>query len=89
MEPSEIVRTTRKGEGQNVREFSETLSDILPSGCSSSLVSHWEVKRIRLNYEKMFYLYTHAANPKLRNMAAGVMRELKPERAAADIARYS
>ena len=85
MKPSEIVKATRLGMGKNQREFADMLSGALASGCSLALVSHWEIGRINLNYEKMYYLYRHAPAREVADMAAGILRELNPARAEQDV----
>lgn len=88
MEYGEIVRSTRQAMGKNVRDFALLLDRASASGCSSSLVGHWETGQRRPVYERFDYIYRHTDDPQVREMAGAILNKLDPDRAADDLKRY-
>jgi transcriptional regulator with XRE-family HTH domain len=72
------IRYTRNKLGLSLRQFGPLVFR------SFQLIQKWETGENTPDYTDMYYIYTHAALPELREMAAAVMCELDPARAKKD-----
>lgn len=76
--PAEIVRITRDELRLNLRDFAALIGEGLPGGCSRATIHTWERGAVDVPFEKMYYLYHHTDNPRIRVMADEVMAATYP-----------